>query len=950
MAYDDFEDKSTKIDDDYFKVVIPDLDPETIVPIQLRWQYADKTYGAWSASKSLEVPAIKRPEATNIVAQWVTTDLGVSLEITWDAPDLSNGFVAYLTSGSTTVPFSHTRDRTKTQQKLSISSQQIIDNFNGVFVTNLTGLLKTIYIDNSTTGATFIIPPYSDGITNSAISDSDWLVTSTDTGYTVSWNKVTAAAYWETEVWQSDTINGTYIGKGGAKNAPVAVQVSNTVYVKIRHRSISNTYSQFSNPKEAKRYDPIFEDVLPPNDVTINNVSWSGDDILINYTMPATDPPTRFKVVLVNGSNSGFFYDYPPSGTGTHNLRIKDSDIFFQFGTRYNSYTGTLISIDGVENPTSGVAFVVPVKTNPLENVTPTFTLTAISNGYVADFSNVVGGVGYIEVYAKSTTFAPLDPVTGTIPSQFLVYSGANPGFVIDTDYNKKYVRARYFTLSGQASRWSAEQEVTPADPGSLSLIDNPVKIATDGSIFTGDLDVNGQPIQSGARVFFNRTGLFVYDATNVSPTTQIVGDASTSAPTFITTRAKIADWIIYPDRFENGLTATAGTYTGLAPSGSYAIWAGGNSSKNSDGLANFSVTHGGQVVAKKISIVGDGDPNSTLISSGGTFSVTQAGFLNAQNADIKGTIEATNGVFSGKVLIGSAGKPNGFLAVEAGTGFFEIGYGLTKAGNPYYGIQAGSVSGGTRTNNFEVRALDGYLFSRLGEIGGWSIDATKLSAGTGATTVGLASSGTFAIWAGSSVLDNNTPFSVTSAGALRANSAFIRGEIRATSGRIGSDTLGWQISGDTLRSYGTPDGTNPVILNSSTGEISGAKVTGSKVFGSTFFLNSSGAETNTDFIKSDGTLRLANGAVTYNGSEFRINGQSLPYSQFKIGLAVTSDENGTFGDATVVQNSAGFLATGRAFYYGGNNYPDGATSRSTSQDPTGRPFVTGDIWLSRKA
>lgn len=101
---------------------------------------------------------------------------------------------------------------------------------------------------------------------------------------------------------------------------------------------------------------------------------------------------------------------------------------------------------------------------------------------------------------------------------------------------------------------------------------------------------------------------------------------------------------------------------------------------------------------------------------------------------------------------------------------------------------------------------------------------------------------------------------------------------------------------------------------------------------------------------KGAGSFSLANGIINYDAASnvFQINGTGLPYSQFKIGLSITSNEDGTFGDSTVVQDKDGYLTTGRAFYYGGNNYPDGATSRSTSQG--GRDFVTGDIWLSRKA
>jgi hypothetical protein len=90
MAYEDLDDYSVgAAGSDTFDIVIPDLDPNTAYPIQFRWQFADKTVGEWSVSKLLNTPEIARPESTNIVAVWN----GINLEISWDAPNLANGFV-----------------------------------------------------------------------------------------------------------------------------------------------------------------------------------------------------------------------------------------------------------------------------------------------------------------------------------------------------------------------------------------------------------------------------------------------------------------------------------------------------------------------------------------------------------------------------------------------------------------------------------------------------------------------------------------------------------------------------------------------------------------------------------------------------------------------------------------------------------------------------------------
>lgn len=226
--------------------------------------------------------------------------------------------------------------------------------------------------------------------------------------------------------------------------------------------------------------------------------------------------------------------------------------------------------------------------------------------------------------------------------------------------------------------------------------------------------------------------------------------------------------------------------------------------------------------------------------------------------------------------------------------------------------------------------------------------------------------------------------------------------------------TQGWKINGKFLESYSTAFANPKIKLDGLQGTIAGGNIVGSNFYfmdPDNWYVSNPGSGSgnpgNIDYISSSGNFRLANGRLTYDGDSFKvqtdlvasnvflgsvesfssdyllgknstignitknagsfslgggaiiydastdvlqINESGKPYDKFKIKLNVTSDENGTFGDSTVVQNSSGYLTTGRAFYYGGNNYPDGATQRSTAQDPLGRAFVVGDIWLSRKA
>jgi len=837
MAYEDLDDYSVgAAGSDTFDVVIPDLDPSTAYPIQFRWQFADKTVGLWSVSKTLNTPEIARPESTNIVAVWN----GVNLEVTWEAPELANGFVVYLTSGATTVPFAHTLDKTKTAQKLIITAQGLRDSFAGVLVTTLTGLLKTTYIDTSTSGSAFAIPPYSDPLSGATISDSSWIITAVDLGFSVSWDAMpTTGTYWETVVYKSSTQNGTYLPVGSATNAPVIIKELNTVYIKIRHRLITGEYSAYSNYKVGAAYVPIVFDTTPPNDLTGVSAAWSNDDIIVSYTMPASDPGARFEIVLTNGGVSRTFFKWPSSQTGTGSIKITDSELFAQFGERYTSYTGLIKSIDGGENQTSGASFTVSSKSNPLASITPTFTVTQISNGYTVVYS-LPSGASYAKVYQGATSgFTPND-------STNLVYSGASPGVVINTTYSEVFIKIKYFAIDGSSSLSSAALAVTPLEAGLLSLIDNEVKISTNGSILAGD------SATSGGRALLNKTGLYVYN-TGSSPTTQIIANATDGSPTLITTNAKIADWMIYSSKIENTLHAGTTKYTGLSPSGTYAFWAG-STTAGGDSSAKFSVTPEGAVIARNISVYGG------TLSVGANFDVTSSGVLTATSANITGTINAQSGVFKGTVDVGDATETAGVLRVVSGTGTILIGKNALINGTTTAAITASSGS----TTNFYVRASDGYMFSQSGKIGGWDIGTSKLSGGGGASSVGLqidATAGGYAFWAGAGTPDVNTPFSVTNTGVLRATGAVISGNIKATSGFIGSTNgttaTGFNFTSTQITSVGTPSGSTAIVLDGSTGTISGGLISGSTIRGAVLETTASGTRVKIDGASYPGTVQL---------------------------------------------------------------------------------------------
>jgi hypothetical protein len=141
------------------------------------------------------------------------------------------------------------------------------------------------------------------------------------------------------------------------------------------------------------------------------------------------------------------------------------------------------------------------------------------------------------------------------------------------------------------------------------------VTISSGGSFIAGTA---GQP-----RVQMNSTGIFAYGNTLVegvtvlTETTQILVDATTDAPTFITTRAKIGNWIVGTDSLSAGgitlssstplITATnSGSYVGIRPRQSsgtdIVLWSGNTASpainSAASGQAGFQVNANGQLYA----------------------------------------------------------------------------------------------------------------------------------------------------------------------------------------------------------------------------------------------------------------------------------------------------------------------------------------------------------------
>ena len=84
MAYEDLlKDSSFPLDNkNYFNLVITDLNSNTGYPIQFRWKYEDGSYGPWSVSRTIAVPAESSPNTPSQLS--VANNTAGHLQITWD--------------------------------------------------------------------------------------------------------------------------------------------------------------------------------------------------------------------------------------------------------------------------------------------------------------------------------------------------------------------------------------------------------------------------------------------------------------------------------------------------------------------------------------------------------------------------------------------------------------------------------------------------------------------------------------------------------------------------------------------------------------------------------------------------------------------------------------------------------------------------------------------------
>jgi hypothetical protein len=786
-----------------------------------------------TARKSVYVPSIAgRPPTrvrdgyitptavTNAAATWSGEDLIVTFD--WDYTNALNKLVSHfileLTVDGVTerTPLtSFVPNRTGTAQTVTVTKTININTF-GVFRTNISAIcVITIdpYYNESSKVCVTSIPEYVLSLPVPVIT-----VTSISNGYSVAYTTPTEDVYDAIEIVEYESTSTTeptgvtYVRSYfGTLNPSVVITPNyNARWVKARFTSDAGNATLYSAAQKITPTSPVSVDNTPPNEVTQTSASWSGDNIIISYKLPAQDQAVRVQIQLTApNSLVGYFYRFPDGSGRDQTTTITKKDLFDQFGEHYPSFTAVLKSIDAVDNKSAGVSFNVPSRNNPLEGITPTFTTIPLSNAYSVNFTMPTGAV-FAEVYAKHTAWVG-DPIDDT----YVVYAGLSPAVVIDTDYTTVYIKIRYYDDFGNTSNYSAEGTITPLNPGEITEFENPITFGSNAVIYAGN------SATEGTRTLFKTGGIFAYDATNTSPSTQIVSNASAGTPTFITTQAQIADWNITETKIENTLSGAPTKYTGLSATGTYAFWAGSDVS-GGNSSADFTVTPSGTVTARNISIIGNGSGSSNLISAGGLFSVKNDGTLTATGATLTGTLYATGGEFTGNV------KLNGGSLYALGSGG-TVSTGIRTIFNSS-GVAAFNANGGY-AQMLTTPLADGSVFATTAaNIGGWKVSTSVIEKTSGNANISLDSANGYiyvsnsnvagnkaginspstlndvVFWAGSGTLPADTinNFRVTLGGKLYATNADISGEIKAESGYIGDAVNGWTIDGEGIVASGT--------------------------------------------------------------------------------------------------------------------------------------------------
>jgi len=665
--------------------------------------------------------------ASSVVAIWSGNNILITATVDAD----SKKFIIKLTNGVNDGFFTKFPSTSGTSQSILITQSELFNTF-GEYYTSFTGLfISADSFDNRDSGASFVVGTKTNPLLNIVPS---FTLTGITNGYTATWTLPPGASY--AKVYES----GTSWGAGDPSESDLVFSgsspaiIKKTVYtqrfVKIRFVTDDGFTSSWSDQQTVTPIDAIAADVNAPSaPATISatagtdstgtvgfngfvNISWGAvsDSTLRGYRI-------RFRPYKASAPFENYSYVDSP-GTGTA-YRLAG----LALGTTYEV---GIASYDEFNNTSSAYTALSP-------NIQVTGSPFIGTN---------VSTTGYFEAGVSGTD-------TGTFKFGYGVDTGKR-GLVLNAS-NYWYIdsaQSALFKIGGASNNfvsWNGTKLSIDGDlgvAGGTTIGGNISMGASGASIFQGTLNGSGNLNSDG--FLLNSGGLVIKKGS-----VQLRLDTSDGG--IYAQYGQIAGWTIDSSKLERG---SAGTYTGISSSGTYAIWAGSDVSAG-NAAANFSVTPAGAVIAKNITITGGS------LTVGASSIAASTGKLISTDAEITGKITANSGTITGNLDI---------------TGTFFIGASASSGDRIL--INSGGIAAyasGDASPRFQL-AKDG-----TGKIGGWTINATSLSS----AGITLDSGSQNISFTNGFLIDNDNTTTFNRAGGTQASSTYYASDVTNTDGSV---------------------------------------------------------------------------------------------------------------------------------------------------------------------
>jgi len=845
-------------------------------------------------------PALTPPlSPTGVTPAWSGTDFTVTF--THTPSNSSNEYLKeYLvtlntaTSGTKTFSLLPISGST---QKFSLSLEQNQAAF-GTAETAFSGTIETLDIyGNRGTATSFSSTAYV-----SVLQAPTIIAAATTNGYTVSYTAQTSNTFKsisiEEVVSSATTDPGTgYSGVATGATNPIFVPTTNTNkrWVRAKLFDTVNSSTSYSTAVTVTPLSPVTVDNDGPPDVTTvtttggldssGTVGFNGyADISWNSVTTGGIRGYRIRFRPITTPASSYSYaDSPGSGTSyrlaglgaglTYEIAIATYD---EYNNTSSSYVaGSNVSVGGTPYiaSTVDVTGFFKAKANPSDADS-----TAFKFGYGVDTGKrglVFNTNNYW--YIDSSQTATLK--VGGATTNYIEWNGSS--FVIDGD-----MRAKKGSFSGNVS------------------------IASGASIYSGTLtgntitttgDTGGS--LSGAGYILNSSGL-TFNSSSISGITTI--DAATGLLT--SQSANIGGWLISPSTNVGSLYKTTGTNTVKLDSAGYITVSGtgyetGIGYPSSSGAdANIVIWAGATKSAAPFKVFKDGSVSLPAATFNG-YATT-------------GTTDALSASLSGKINTGGAASDvNSNTTTISGD---KIRSGLIQSNN-----WSGTVTNGSdfSTAGMTIDLSTGAITSKK-----FRIDVDGNATYLGTLSASNINGGTFS---GASINIGNGQFTVSSLGALTAQSANITGNITIDSNNA------WSSSGFRMGSSGsyiTYSGSTVTLKSGTTSNLDDSA--GNPDGGGT---TPNSRDVNSEIILNSGSTGLSIKGIPSLGNYTKFAGGGL-YTNVEA-----NDSNYLYGMGraarlrTIVQDYYDDrLYRGFAVYYG-----------VRSSAPTGSTGLVGDLWVS---